>query len=104
MHQPTIQHLGRTLPVEGPYSNTSTTQVPDSPDLAGPEFLAANYADVEATARALETLGVDTVISGITPHGPGEEGQLNLIAAAEKSSVTKRFLPSDFGPYMPDDK
>lgn len=46
----------------------------------------------------LETQNIDTVVSAITMISEsGSAAQLNLIAAAEKSAVTKRFIPSEFG-------
>jgi hypothetical protein len=46
----------------------------------------------------LEVQDIDTIISAITMDSESSStAQLNLIAAAEKSSVTKRFIPSEYG-------
>ncbi|KAF5570957.1 SDR family [Fusarium phyllophilum] len=59
---------------------------------------AVDYSDVSALTSVLESEQVDTVIS-MLPIDNDESGQaqLNLIEAAEKSTCTKRFLPSEFG-------
>ncbi|KAM5349727.1 hypothetical protein ACJ41O_006232 [Fusarium nematophilum] len=67
----------------------------------GPVFLAVNYSEVEETAKALEGKKVDTVISALSSDGPGHQAELDLIAAADKSSTTQRFIPSEFAGFMP---
>jgi hypothetical protein len=52
--------------------------------------------------RALENNNVHTVISAMAIEGPSEQAQLNLIAAAGKSSTTRRLIPSEFVAYTPD--
>jgi hypothetical protein len=46
----------------------------------------------------LEDNRIDTVISSVPiSDASATESQLNLIDAAIKSPITKRFIPSDFG-------
>lgn len=63
--------------------------------------MAVDYDNVEATAKTLEAHQVDTIISTLNVEGPSEKSQFNLIAAAEKSQVTRRFIPSEFAGYAP---
>jgi hypothetical protein len=64
----------------------------------GPSYLQTNYHDVEATARLLEDNGIDTIVSAMAIESEAtSEGQLNLIAAAERSKITTRFIPSEYG-------
>ncbi|KAH6987219.1 hypothetical protein EDB80DRAFT_756336 [Ilyonectria destructans] len=51
------------------------------------KFLAVNYDEVEEIAKALQSYSVDTIVSAVNADGPGYQAQLNLIAAAEKSST-----------------
>lgn len=46
--------------------------------------------------EALEQDKIDTVISTLGPEA-GQEPEMNLIEAANKSSSTKRYIPSSFG-------
>ncbi|KAF5609115.1 SDR family [Fusarium subglutinans] len=64
----------------------------------GPETRAVDYSDINALASLFDSEQVDTVIS-MLPIDNDESGQaqLNLIEAAERSTCTKRFLPSEFG-------
>ena len=63
--------------------------------------MVVDYDDVDSLAKTLESKNIDTVVSAITMEGTGQEGQLNLMAAAEKSSTTKRFIPSEYAGYTP---
>lgn len=63
--------------------------------------MAVDYDNIEETAKTLEAYQVDTIISALNIEGPSEQAQLKLIAAAEKSQVTRRFIPSEFGGYTP---
>jgi hypothetical protein len=54
---------------------------------------------VDETAAILEANKVDTVVG--TLGWGAAQSQLDLIAAADKASVTKRFIPSEFGGYVP---
>jgi hypothetical protein len=66
--------------------------------------VTVNYADVDAVARSLETNGVHTVISAINIRtAEGGTAEVNLVAAASKSSVTKRFMASDWSPPIASD-
>ncbi|TEA12126.1 Oxidoreductase swnN [Colletotrichum sidae] len=59
-------------------------------------FLQVRYDDVDSLVRVLEDNGIDTVISALTMESEaGSKSQLNLIAAADRSSATHRFIPSD---------
>ncbi|KAH8654236.1 hypothetical protein BGZ61DRAFT_373790 [Ilyonectria robusta] len=74
-------------------------KVSAAPNPDGPECLAVNYDEIEETAKALQSYSVDTIISAVNADGPGHQAQLNLIAAAEKSSTVKRFIPSEYAGY-----
>lgn len=63
--------------------------------------MAVDYENVEETAKILEAHQIDTIISTMNIDGPSEQAQLKLIAAAEKSQVTQRFIPSEFAGYAP---
>lgn len=63
--------------------------------------MAVNYDNVEETAKTLEAHKIDTIISTLSIEGPPEQAQLNLITAADKSQVTRRFIPSEFAGYAP---
>ncbi|KAF2648003.1 NAD(P)-binding protein [Lophiostoma macrostomum CBS 122681] len=61
-------------------------------------YAKADYANIPSLTNLLETFKIDTVISAIVMESvQSSTSQLNLIAAAEKSSTTKRFIPSEFG-------
>ncbi|KAJ5108939.1 hypothetical protein N7456_005614 [Penicillium angulare] len=56
-----------------------------------------NYDDVSSMAKALENHNVHTIISAIgLLSDETSQSQLNLIEAAEESTVTKRFIPSEY--------
>lgn len=60
-----------------------------------------DYSDIDALKSFLEEHNIHTVISafGITATSLATS-QLNLIKAADRSSATKRFIPSSFAiPY-----
>ncbi|KAL2672141.1 hypothetical protein Neosp_012839 [[Neocosmospora] mangrovei] len=62
-----------------------------------PTFLKANYADLDSLTALLQDHAIDTVVSTINLETEaGGQSQLNLIAAADKSQTTKRFIPSEF--------
>ncbi|KAF7585968.1 hypothetical protein BBP40_009759 [Aspergillus hancockii] len=55
------------------------------------------YDDVTSLTQTLEQYGVHTVISAIgILSDETAESQLNLIEAADRSLVTKRFMPSEY--------
>ncbi|KAL7762551.1 hypothetical protein ACKLNR_009086 [Fusarium oxysporum f. sp. zingiberi] len=89
--------LGRTM-VDALEAAKTHNYIILSRKATGPETRAADYSDVNSLTWLLESEQVDTVIS-MLPIDNDESGQaqLNLIAAAERSTCTKRFLPSEFG-------
>ncbi|KAI1140605.1 hypothetical protein F5Y05DRAFT_279416 [Hypoxylon sp. FL0543] len=62
----------------------------------GTRLIAADYDDVAGLAKLLEVNNVETVISGLDGFSGGSS-EINLIRAAELSSVTTRFIPSVWG-------
>ncbi|KAJ4256886.1 hypothetical protein NW762_008982 [Fusarium torreyae] len=70
-----------------------------------PKFLQVDYANSDSLTRTLQDHNIDTVVSTINLESEaGSQSQLNLIAAAEKSQTTRRFIPSEFIPPMDDDQ
>lgn len=69
---------------------------PDKEKSIGARILAAAYDDVAALTSLLESNSVGTVISAISST-TGPDNELALIKAAERSKVTKRFIPSIWG-------
>lgn len=62
------------------------------------QHVVVNYDEIDATVKVLEDNDVETIISAITmEYEATSRAQLNLIEAAEKSKVTKRFIPSEYG-------
>ncbi|GLA80540.1 hypothetical protein AtubIFM56815_001364 [Aspergillus tubingensis] len=72
--------------------------------LLAPTF-RVNYGDIKSLKLFLEEHNIHTVISAFGINATSlAESQLNLIKAAEASSVTKRFIPSSFAiPYPEED-
>lgn len=62
----------------------------------GARIVPVDYTSVDALAKTLEDNKVDTVISTLSGL-VGPEPDFNLIAAAEKSSTTKRYVPNTWG-------
>jgi hypothetical protein len=58
--------------------------------------LAVDYKNADSIASVLEENKVDTLISTLST-GAGPEPEMALINAAEKSKVTKRYIPSTWG-------
>lgn len=57
-----------------------------------------SYADIEGTTRCLEDNSIDTIVSAIAIESDEtSQGQIDLITAADKSRVTTRFVPSEYG-------
>ncbi|OLN89233.1 Pinoresinol reductase 2-like protein 1 [Colletotrichum chlorophyti] len=81
-----------------------TRKVPEnSPAVAGLRFAAVNYYNVDSLASVLEENNISTVIFTVNNHPGNNEAEVNLIYAAERSTATKRFIPSYFGvPYSPE--
>jgi nucleoside-diphosphate-sugar epimerase len=62
------------------------------------KYVKVDYSNIKDTTEVLETHRIDTVLSAIAMENSStSQGQLDLIAAAEASTVTKRFIPSEFG-------
>jgi hypothetical protein len=65
---------------------------------------AVDYNDVDAVAEILRSNNVHTVISALKViAAEGGLAETNLVKAAAKSSVTKRFIASDWGVMIPSD-
>lgn len=63
----------------------------------GVRFVAIDYSDVEAAAKVLEENNIHTIISAVTyMPGAGENHEDRLVKAADLSSTTKRFIPSNW--------
>jgi hypothetical protein len=62
----------------------------------GASVVAIDYANVESIVDTFEQDKIDTVISTLGPKA-GEDTEMKLIAAANKSVVTKPYIPSSFG-------
>lgn len=66
---------------------------------------AVDYNDVDQLVKTLEEKNVHTVISTIVMMDPtAAKAEANLVAAAAKSSPTKRFVASNWGAASPDDE
>ncbi|KAH7219482.1 hypothetical protein DER44DRAFT_836200 [Fusarium oxysporum] len=93
--------LGRTM-VDALEAAKTHDYIILSRKATGPETRAVDYSDVNSLTSLLESEQVGTVIS-MLPIDNDESGQaqLNLIAAAERSTCTKRFLPSDNIAHVP---
>ncbi|KAH6690214.1 hypothetical protein BKA61DRAFT_625670 [Leptodontidium sp. MPI-SDFR-AT-0119] len=62
------------------------------------KYLKVDYSNIDSIVTLLEAKNIDTVLSAITMESSTtSHAQLNLISAAENSTVTKRFIPSEFG-------
>jgi hypothetical protein len=78
-------------------------QVPEGAG-AVPVF-AVDYNDVEQLTETLEANHVHTVISTISMYdATAAQAERNLVAAAAKSSSTKRFVASCWGNAVPSDE
>ncbi|KAM3064943.1 hypothetical protein ACMFMG_011230 [Clarireedia jacksonii] len=62
----------------------------------GAPIIAVDYNSPDAIASILEQNNIVTVISALSSQSLPEQ-ELNLIAGADKSSVTKRYIPSMWG-------
>ncbi|GLA26495.1 hypothetical protein AnigIFM63326_003655 [Aspergillus niger] len=70
----------------------------DQAKALGIPLLLADYSDVESLANVLESNKINTVVSAVSVIDDATStAQLNLIEAAERSSSTKRFVPSEYG-------
>ena len=59
----------------------------------------ADYNNPDSIVQLLETHKIDTVVSTTGSMAFDLTGEFNLIEAAEKSSVTKRIIPSVWSGY-----
>ncbi|EXJ65601.1 uncharacterized protein A1O5_11128 [Cladophialophora psammophila CBS 110553] len=65
--------------------------------VAGTKYIHVDYGDVDVLAKLLGELDVHTVISTIgISSAETSRAQCNLIKAADKSSATKRLIPSEY--------
>lgn len=63
----------------------------------GTLYVQIDYNDVPALTRQLEHHNIHTIISAIgLISEETSNSQMHLIEAAEKSEVTKRFIPSEY--------
>ncbi|KAJ5175322.1 uncharacterized protein N7482_001199 [Penicillium canariense] len=63
----------------------------------GVQYVKIDYSDIPSMTTELERHNAHTVISAIgLVSNETSQSQLNLIEAAEKSSVTERFIPSEY--------
>lgn len=59
-------------------------------------MLAVDYSNVDSIVKTLEDYKVDTVISTLGSLF-GADPEMALIQAAERSTATKRYIPSIWG-------
>ncbi|KAH6645450.1 hypothetical protein BKA67DRAFT_664525 [Truncatella angustata] len=62
----------------------------------GARIIAIDYDSPDAIASVLEHHGIDTVISALSSQSPPDQ-ELNLIKGSDKSTVTRRYIPSLWG-------
>ncbi|KAE8150359.1 NmrA-like family protein [Aspergillus avenaceus] len=56
-----------------------------------------DYNNIASLSRTLDQYAVDTIISAIGLYSDETaQSQINLISAADQSTVTKRFIPSEY--------
>lgn len=67
-------------------------------------MIQVDYNDIDSLSRLLEEQSVQTIVSVISLETEeGVQSQLNLLQAAEKSSKTNRFIPSEFSTIVAQD-
>ena len=77
-------------------------QVPEGKSAA--KVIAVDYTDVEELTKTLEENNIHTVISTIVMYDPeAAQAERSFIAAADKSSCTKRFVVSNWGNGTPEE-
>lgn len=65
-------------------------------------MLAIDYSDVSTIVNTLQENKIDTLISTLGSMS-GVDAELALIEAADKSTSTKRYIPSTWGiKYTPE--
>lgn len=81
---------------------TKITQVGETVDEKAP-VLVVEYNDIDGLSEILKEQEVHTVISAIqvTSPEPGAS-EVNLVKAAVKAGVPKRFISSDWGVNWPE--
>jgi hypothetical protein len=90
-------HQGMTL-LSRVHLLTMYHQADDEQAKALGPLLLADYSNVESLAKVLESNNIGTVVSAVSVlDNATSTSQLNLIEAAERSSSTKRFVPSEYG-------
>ncbi|CAG8907975.1 unnamed protein product [Penicillium egyptiacum] len=64
----------------------------------GVTIIPAQYSNIESLVKLLEDNKINTIVSAMTVvDDDASNSQLNLIAAADQSLSTKRFIPSEYG-------
>ncbi|KAG4430434.1 hypothetical protein IFR05_014077 [Cadophora sp. M221] len=62
----------------------------------GARIVPVDYSNPEAITSVLEQNSIGTIISALSSQSPAEQ-EHNLIQGADKSSVTKRYIPNIWG-------
>ncbi|KAK8144541.1 hypothetical protein G3M48_005658 [Beauveria asiatica] len=62
----------------------------------GARIVAVDYSNPDAIALVLEQHAIEIVVSALSSESPPEH-ELNLIKGADKSPVTRRYIPSIWG-------
>ncbi|KAH7176171.1 hypothetical protein EDB81DRAFT_632928 [Dactylonectria macrodidyma] len=69
----------------------------------GARILPVDYSDLDTLVAVLEDNRVDTLISALSARAPPDQ-EHSLIQAAERSTITKRYIPSVWGvKFLPED-
>ncbi|KAL4966430.1 uncharacterized protein BDV14DRAFT_198887 [Aspergillus stella-maris] len=70
----------------------------------GPHMITVNYDDIDSLVETLESNDIHTVISAFGINNSSlAKSQANLIEAAKRSRLTKRFVPTSFAIPYPED-
>ncbi|KAI9164186.1 Oxidoreductase BOA1 [Paramyrothecium foliicola] len=77
-----------------------TRKVEGQPEIPGTNYVAVDYSNADNIVEVLESHNIDTVISALGGMG-AEVSEGFLILAADRSAVTRRFIPSVFGVKYP---
>ncbi|KAI3528402.1 hypothetical protein CSPX01_16237 [Colletotrichum filicis] len=78
------------------------TANPEKEAEIGARIISVDYSDINQLRSTLETFSISTVISTLT-SSLGIESELNLIQAASKSVVTRRYIANVWGiTYTPE--
>ena len=98
--------LARYTAISGQSNRVLTLTASQAPEggSAVPVF-AVDYNNVDQLTKTLQSNDVHTVISAISMYEAiAAQSESNLVAAAAKSSSTKRFVASNWGNAAPDDE